>query len=271
MHLRRSLTLVVAALVGCAAVAQQVITPAPTVTTAVPAFEVATIKPSGRTDGSLRLEPTPDGFTGMNISLLNLVGEAYGIFDAQLITGGPPWIDRDKFDLEAKFNAAEIPDAKNLTYRQRGEMLQSLLADRFHLKVHWEKRTFPVYDLVIAKGGPKLRETKPEDVFQGVGGASCLFRGSRRGYIQVQGCRPKDLEDHLRSATGRTVIDKTGITTRSDFELRWTPDNTPADAPESTGQSIFTALQEQLGLKLVPATAPLNILVIDSASRPSEN
>jgi uncharacterized protein (TIGR03435 family) len=82
---------------------------------------------------------------------------------------------------------------------------------------------------------------------------------------------PKDLEDMLRFATGRTVIDKTGITTRYDFELRWTPDNTPADSPEASAPSIFTALQEQLGLKLEPATAPLDILVIDSAERPSEN
>jgi len=270
MHLRKTLPLVVAALLGCAAVAQQATAPAPTAATAVPAFEVATIKPAARTT-SWRLEATPDGYTGMNVSLLNLVGEAYGIFDAKLITGGPPWIDRDKFDLEAKFNAAEIPDAKNLTYRQRADMLQSLLASRFHLKVHRENREFPVYVLVIAKGGPKLEQTKPEDVTQTVGGASCLFRRSGRGHAQLQGCMPKDLEGLLRSATGRTVIDKTGITTRSDFELRWTPDDTPADAPESTGESIFTALQEQLGLKLVPTTAPLSILVIDSASRPSEN
>ncbi len=270
MPLTKSLSLVVAALVGCAALAQQAIAPAPTVATAIPAFEVATIKPTTRTNG-WRLQPTPDGYTGMNVSLLKLVGEAYGIYDAKRITGGPPWIDRDKFDLEAKFDAAEIPDAKNLTFRQRADMLRPLLADRFRLKVHREIREFPVYDLVIAKGGPKLKETKPEDVAQSVGGASCLFSRSRRGYIQVQGCMPKDLEDLVRSETGRTVIDKTGITTRSDFELRWTPDNTPADAPEASGQSIFTALQEQLGLKLVPATAPLSILVIDSATRPSEN
>lgn len=271
MRLRKSLPIIVAALVGYAALAQQAIAPAPTVTTAVPVFEVATIKPTARTDGSWRLQATPDGYTGSDVSLLKLAGEAYGVWDVKLITGGPPWIDRDKFDLEAKFNAAEIPDAMNLPYRQRADMLQALLADRFRLKVHWDTKEFPVYNLVIAKGGLKLKETKPEDVTQGVGGASCLFRRSRRGYIQVQGCMPKDLEDLLRFATGHTVIDKTGITTRSDFELRWTPDDTPADAPEASGQSIFTSLQEQLGLKLVPATAPLSILVIDSASRPSEN
>jgi uncharacterized protein (TIGR03435 family) len=271
MRLRKSLPLLAAALIGSVALAQQTIAPAPTVTAVVPAFEVASIKPAATTAVGWRLEPTPDGFTGRNISLLKLVGEAHGVFDVKLIIGGPPWIDSDKFDLEAKFNAAEIPDAKNLTYRQRADMLQPLLANRFHLKIHRESRAFPIYDLVIAKGGTKLMQTKPEDVYQSVSGASCLIRRSGRGHVQMQGCMPKDLEDLLRFATGRTVIDKTGITTRSDIELHWTPDNTPADAPEASGPAIFTALQEQLGLKLVPATAPLSILVIDSATRPSEN
>jgi uncharacterized protein (TIGR03435 family) len=271
MPTRKFVQLLVAALVGPVAIAQQAIAPAPPAGAKVLTFEVATIKPTARTDGAWRLQPTPDGYTGMDISLLKLVGEAYGIYGVKLITGGPPWIDRDKFDLEAKFNAAEIPDANKLTFRQRADMLQPFLADRFRLKVHRETKEFPVYNLVIAKGGPKLKQTKPEQVTQGVGGASCLFRRSRGGYIQVQDCMPKDLEDQLRFATGRTVIDKTGITTRSDFELRWTPDDTPTDSPEASAPSIFTALQEQLGLKLEPAIAPLNILVIDSAERPSEN
>jgi uncharacterized protein (TIGR03435 family) len=271
MPVRTALLLLIAVLIGPAVLAQQATAPAPPAPAKVVTFEVATIKPSAHPDGAWDLRPTPDGYTGMDISLLKLVGEAYGIYDAKLITGGPSWIDRDKFDLEAKFNAAEIPDATNLTFHQRADMLQPLLADRFHLKVHRETKEFLVYNLVIAKGGFKPQQTKPEDVYQGDTGPSCLFRRSRSGYLQVQGCMPKDLEDQLRFATGRTVIDKTGITTRYNFELRWTPDNTPADSPEAFGSSIFTALQEQLGLKLEPATAPLDILVIDSAERPSAN
>lgn len=235
------------------------------------AFEVATIKPTARTDGSWRLQPTPNGYTGTDVSLLKLIGEAYGIFDPKLLSGGPPWIDRDKFDLEAKFDPTTVTDAKNLTYRQRADMLQALLADRFHLKVHHESKEFPIYNLVIAKGGSKLQQTKPENVHQFVGGQSCLFRRSQGGYIQVEGCMPKDLEDQLRYITGRTVIDKTGLTARYDFELRWTSENTTANSLNDTGPSIFTAVEEQLGLKLKPATAPLDILVIDSAEHPSEN
>ena len=268
MRAGKHLRFLVVALAGCPLLAQQA---PPPPATKVFTFEVATIKPTARTDGAWRLQATPDGYTGMDISLLKLVGEAYGIYDSKLITGGPPWIDRDKFDLEAKFSTAENPEAKDLTYRQRADMLQPLLADRFALKLHKETREFPIYNLVIAKGGPRLQETKPDDVPHGVGGTSCLFRRSRPGYIQVQGCMTKDLEDLLRFATGRTVIDKTALTTRYNFELRWTPDNTPIDATDSSAPSIFTALQEQLGLKLVPATGPLNVLVIDAAGKPSEN
>jgi uncharacterized protein (TIGR03435 family) len=196
---------------------------------------------------------------------LHLVHEAYGLFDAKLISGGPAWIDRDKFDLEAKFDAASAPDAK-LTYRQRADMLQPLLADRFKLKFHHETKQFPVFDLVIAKGGPKLQPSPPEHLtVKGVGGGTCLI--SRGGF---EGCDVDKLIGTLRYASGRTVIDKTGLTGRYDFSLHWSPENTPPDSPNA-GPSVFTAVQEQLGLKLEPATAPLDVLVIDSAEKPSED
>jgi len=249
--------------------AQATAVPPPAVTKPL-TFEVATIKPN-KTAGGWRMQPTPDGYTAMNVSLRHMVQEAYGVYDDKLLSGGPAWIDRDKFDLEAKFDAAAIPGAKNLTYRQRADMLQPLLTDRFHLKVHHESKEFPVYNLVIAKGGLKLQQSKPENIYQGLSGPSCLFRRSRSGYIQVEGCMPKDLEDQLRYATGRTVIDKTGLTTRYDFALRWTPEDTPVDSPNASGPSIFTAVQEQLGLKLEPSTAPLDVLVIDHVEPPTPN
>ncbi len=271
MHFRKGLPLLVAALVGPAALALQANAPGPAGAAKAPGFEVATIKPNPRTDGAWRLQPTPDGYTGLDVSLRELVGEAYGIYDGRLLTGGPPWIDRERFDLEAKFDAAEVPDAKTLSFRQRADMLRALLEARFRLKVHRESKDFPVYHLVLGKSGPKLSETRPEDVYQGVSGANCLFRRSRPGYIQAQGCAPKDLEDLLRGASGRTVLDKTGMAGRYDFELRWAPENAAADSPEASAPSIFTALQEQLGLRLEPASAALSVLVIDAAERPSEN
>jgi uncharacterized protein (TIGR03435 family) len=236
-------------------------------------FEVATIKPHGQ--GALwRLQPTPDGYTASNVSLLKLVGEAYGIFDPKLITGGPRWIDTDKFDLEAKFDTASNPHAKDVTYRQRADMLQPLLADRFHLKVHFATKDFAVYNLVLAKGGAKLQEAKAapsSDQNAPPVGTGCLIQRQRAGITQRRDCPVTSLDDLLRYETGRTVIDKTGLTGLYDFELQWTPDDTRADSPIASGPSIFTALQEQLGLKLEPATAPLSVLVIDSAEHPSAN
>ena len=234
-------------------------------------FEVATIKPHGQGAG-WRLQPTPDGYTASNVSLLKLVGQAYGIFDPKLLTGGPPWIDKDKFDLEAKFDPSEIPNAKDLTYRQRSDMLRAVLADRFHLKGHFETKEFPVFNLVIAKGGPKLQQAKPENIDDNGIGITCHVTRQLSGVTQRRGCTVASLTDLLLYNTGRTVIDKTGLTGHYDFELHWTPeDATPAQALQYSGPSIFTAVQEQLGLKLEPATDPLDILVIDSAEPPTPN
>ncbi|HXE08589.1 MAG TPA: TIGR03435 family protein [Acidobacteriaceae bacterium] len=236
------------------------------------AFEVVTIKPDTNGRG-WALQPTPDGYRGVNISLYKLVQEAYGIFDSKLVLGGPAWIDSEKFDLEAKFDPAAVPSAKDLNYRQRADMLRAVLADRFQLKVHFVKKDFPAYNLVVAEGGPKLTETPPDKVAMTVSGPSCLHKRGGVGLEQLEGCTMGALADSLRYPSGRTVIDKTGLTGRYSFELHWTPDNTPADSPlaDSSAPSIFTAVQEQLGLKLSPSTAPLDVLVIDSASRPSEN
>jgi len=265
---RNLLCLIVASIAIPALVALAQTTPsAPTTAPPKPlSFEVATIKPTARTDGAWKLQPTPDGYTGMDISLFHLVQEAYGVFDKSLLSGGPPWIDRDKFDLEAKFDTAEIPAANKLTYRQRADMLQPLLADRFHLKVHHETKDLPVYNLVVAKDGPKFQQSPPEHrVERGVGGGTCLI--SRKGY---QGCGIEALLLTLRYSSGRTVIDKTGLAGLYDFTLRWAPEDTPADSANA-GPSVFTAVQEQLGLKLEPSIAPIGILVIDSAEKPSEN
>jgi uncharacterized protein (TIGR03435 family) len=254
------------ALLASAALAQQA-APAPTTTKPL-TFEVATIKPTATTD-FWRLLPTPDGYTATNVSLFKLIGEAYGIVDPKLISGGPHWIDRDKFDLEAKFDAASVPGAQNLTHTQRAAMLQPLLADRFHLKLHHETKYLPVFNLVLAKGDPKLQPTPgaPDDMIS----STCQYtRGP--GYAQAARCSMNNLVDALRDITGRTVIDKTSLTGLFNYTLRWAPDNAPAPAASDTpAPDIFTAIQEQLGLKLEPSTAPLDVLVIDSAEKPTPN
>jgi uncharacterized protein (TIGR03435 family) len=233
------------------AFAQQV-PPAPPLT-----FETATIKPYPKNDNTWHLHSTPDGYTGMDVSLLHLVQEAYGIDDPKLVTGGPSWIDKDRFDLEAKFEVTLVPDAKKLTYRQRADMLQPLLAHRFHLKVHHETRTFPVFDLVIAKGGPKLKPSPSEH----------LHNNGLHTLTGVEAGNTGEIAYDVRGPAGRTVIDKTGLTGRYDYDLHYASN----PSPDSDAPSIFTAVEDQLGLKLIPSTAPLDVLVIDSAEKPSPN
>jgi uncharacterized protein (TIGR03435 family) len=266
MPTRKTLLLLAIALAAPVTFAQ-----APPIAATKPlAFAVATIKPSQA--ARWRLQPTPDGYTATGVSLRKLVQEAYGVYDDKLLSGGPAWIDSDKFDLEAKFDATEIPDWKRLAFRQRADMLQPLLAERFKLKVHYEAKPFPVYNLVIAKGGSKLQAARSERRNDRGIGITCYLPQSRSGYTQRQDCTVASLDDLLRYETGRSIVDKTGLTDHYDFELRWTPQSaSPVAADDSYGPSIFTALQEQLGLKLEPATAPLNVLVIDHAEPPSEN
>jgi uncharacterized protein (TIGR03435 family) len=242
--------------------------PQPPVAPATPlTFDVVAIKPHDPTvrPNAWTLQPTADGYTAANVSLLQLVRQAYGIYDPKLITGGPPWIDKDKFDLEAKFDPSEIPNAKDLTFRQRMDMLRPVLADRFHLKVHFETKDFPVYNLVIAKGGPKFQQAPPEHLIKTPGGQIGLLTRTA-----CEGCGLDGLLLNLQSASGRTVIDKTGLTGRYDYPRPlYSNEYTQANSPDAAYPSIFTAVQEQLGLKLEPSTAPLDILVIDSAEMPT--
>ena len=226
-----------------------------------PAFEVASIKPNNKQDGRWRLTATPDGYSAAGVSLLQLIEESYGISVKERISGGPAWLDADKFDLEAKLNPVDIPDERRKLAEVEQVAMRALLAERFDLKVHLGSKIFPVFNLIIAKGGPKLGEvTTGSLVHEG-----CLV--SRKGY---EGCTLAEYAESLRYKSGRIVLDKTGLTGRFDFQAHWTSDAT-TDEAKSSGTSIFTALQEQLGLKLVPSTAPLDILVVDSAEHPSAN
>ena len=230
-------------------------------------FEVSTIKPTPTSVDSWNLNPTGDGYSGNNITLRDLIKEAYGVYDESLVTGGPDWIDKDKFDLKAKFDAAEVKDWQALSYRQHADMLRPLLTERFRLKAHFETRTLPVLALVTIKGGPKFQPATPEESHPLAFGLRCLHTASGR----MEGCTLHNLADSLRETTHRTVVDKTGIDGIYTFHLIW--DSAPnATADErASAPTLFTALQEQLGLKLERSTAPLQVLVIDSAEKPEQN
>jgi bla regulator protein BlaR1 len=260
-----------------------------------PVYEVASIKPDKSGNDMIRMMARPDGFTGTNITLQMLIRNAYGVEDNQ-ISGAPSWLNSEKYDIEAKMDSSVADELRKLDEDQRRlerrRMLQALLADRFKLTLHRETKELPVYSLVIAKNGPKLQEAKADDTypngikgFDGRGTAGMMRMG--RGELTGQGLPMGSLVRLLTQQLGRTVLDKTGLTGKYDFTLKWTPDESEAPmlkgagdgkqgtgstpTPESSGPSVFTALQEQLGLKLESQKGPVEILVIDHAEKPSEN
>lgn len=194
--------------------------------------------------------------------------------------GGPKWLGTERFDIEAKTDSATADQLRTLSRDQRWlqtqAMFQQLLADRFKLSVHWETRELPVYALVVAKNGPNLHEAKESD-----GGTHI---SASTGQFTAQGISMTDmartLTQELSRELGRVVIDKTGIAGRYDVALKWTPETGTASIsngtegaalPPDSGPSIFTAIQEQLGLKLESAKGPVQVLVIDHVEMPSEN
>jgi uncharacterized protein (TIGR03435 family) len=275
-------------------------------------YEVASIKlskPAGANGMFMGMRYTDDGLTAQNLSLMLLIQQAYGV-GKDRITGAPDWLNSERYDIDAKVDGAAVEALKKLSPDElktvRQHMLQALLADRFSLTLHRETKELAVYNLVIAKNGPKLQESKPEDkgktsdgsaasgkqaasggpmsvsggggggggksISVGTGGGASVSFGGRGGLrtMSGRGVTIENLLTTLASATGRPVLDKTGLTGKYDYKLEYAPEDSQPDA-DSTGPSIFTALQEQLGLKLESGKGPVEIIVIDRVERPSGN
>ena len=244
-----------------------------------PSFEVASVKPnnSGSRASSSRSLPG-GGFTATNIPLRLLILQAYRIKGFQL-TGGPDWLDSARFDIAARAPENARPD-------ELLPMLRALLADRFKLVAHKETKDQPVYALVMARSdgrlGPKLKPStldcsiRPELGQQNPCGMNTNTTNTL-GSMKGTGKTLADLAGALGNfIVNRMVVDRTGMAGAYDFELSWTTDNlqsatNPAGANISDAPSIFTAVQEQLGLKLESQRGPVEFLVIDSVERPSEN
>jgi uncharacterized protein (TIGR03435 family) len=222
---------------------------------ATPSFEVASIKRSKAEFGSY-LRYLPGGRLSAMSWIKQLVQLAYDVRDYQ-VAGGPGWLTTDRYEIEAKARDAKGGPAEMKL------MLQSLLADRFRLKFHRESKEFPVYGLVVDKGGPKLTPLKPGE------NSNC-----RRDNSEVCGMRTMaDLADWMTSITGRPVLDQTKIEGTFDvlltfdvYELRG---QTPP--PDYNKPNVFTAIREQLGLRLEPQKTPFPMIVIEDIQRPTEN
>jgi uncharacterized protein (TIGR03435 family) len=259
-------------------------------------FEVASIKPDKYSSRMFKFGwYSPETFTATGATLQILLREAYGVENNQ-ISGAPNWADSKRYDIQAKADKSVAEELGKGSLDQRTvkyqRMLQSLLVDRFKLTLHRETKELPVYELVIAKHGPKLEEAKPGNTYpNGIGGPGSHSGPHvlqiRSGQLVGQALPMADLARLLTRPLGRTVLDKTGLTGDYDFKLQWTPDENQlpmlegteggpqgagsARPPDSTGPSMFTAIQEQLGLKLESKKGPVEVLVIDHVEEPSEN
>ena len=214
-------------------------------------FEVASIKPTDPASGVQSGTASSVGRFEATGTLKTFIWMAYG-FQAFQVSGGPNWLNTDRFDISAKVAQSATPD-------ERKRMLQALLAERFQLASHRETRELPVYALQVGRNGPKLQAAIDEGMSAG--------RGSIKGNMQVS-----DLVRHLSAILGRTVTDQTGLKGIYAVKLAWAPEGLTAEAAaDPAGPSIFTALQEQLGLRLEPSKDQVEIFVIDHAEKPSEN
>jgi len=238
---------------------------------AVPSFDVASIHINNtETDGHHHIisDPAESHFRTVNLSLRDLIQFAYGVPDSQIL-GGPAWLDTILFDIDAKSDAAVDAELHALpteqARHQKQLMVQALLADRFQLKVHLETRQLPIYALVVTKDGPKFKPSKID--------GTTIDTGRTRLHIACSDDTIGILTRELAQMLGRPVLNQTELSGRYDLSLRWTPDDAPVSAPSSADvpPDIFTAIQEQLGLKLESTKGPVPVLVIDSIEKPSPN
>ena len=236
-------------------------------------FDVVSIKRNNSGPGPVMIisPMESDQILVKNASPRLIIGEAYGIPLHDQITGLPAWADSEAYDMTAKVAEPDLAAFRKLLPMQRSPMLQTVLANRFHMVFHFETRTLPAYALGISKGGPKLKEVEPAILPNGrkdPGGID-----STRNQMTATGASMLPLLHFLQRQLGRPVVDRTSLTGNYDFKLNWTPDSgaTAAPADAESGPSLFTAIQEQLGLRLEPVKAPVQILVVDHVERPSDN
>jgi uncharacterized protein (TIGR03435 family) len=247
-------------LFGLHAVAERQRPSSATVPTASPTFQVATIKPS-KPGELLRIQIQGRRFATTGSSVVDVLKYAYGVHASQIVDG-PAWLGTEKFDLLADPDTESRPSSDEMK-----RMVQELVADRFHLSFHRAKRELPVYAIVVGKTDPKLTKSTRDP--NGIPAAAF----SPLGKLSVGNATMTDLATFMqRYVTDRPVVDKTGIPGKYDLNLVWTPDDkaTSTDDPNAP-PGLFTAIQEQLGLKLEAVKAQVDVLVVDHVEQPSEN
>jgi bla regulator protein BlaR1 len=259
-------------------------------------FEVATVKPSNREGQSPRsLMMMPGKFSAQNFPLRDLIMFAYNAKSTSQISGYPDWVASNQYDINAKEDESTAAALDKLPREERSQqvrlMVQSLLEERFHLKVSRKMKEIPVYALVVAKGGPNLKEAagpppSNSDSMPGVLRRMGIFmKGS--GELEGNSASLDFLADGVLSRMpeigDRVVVNKTGLTGNYDFKLKWTPETVAvppggagdgvvgAQPADNSAPGLFTALQEQLGLKLESEKGSVETLIVDSIDKPTPN
>jgi uncharacterized protein (TIGR03435 family) len=225
----------------------------------------------------------PDGFKLDGETLRGMIANAYNLQGnvKGMVQGGPAWIASDAFDVQIKADAATTARWSKLSQQpvdeERRALLRELLAERFHLKLHHEFREMSAFVLTLAKDGSKLQSPVAEKSLQATTPQSrinFLGWGHWQGHFTLMSNLTRSLGS-LPEMGDRPIVDKTGLTGQYDFTLRWTPvEPDPGAAATDAGPqgpSLFSALEQQLGLKLTPTKAQIEVVVIDSVEKPSEN
>ena len=238
-------------------------------------FEVASIHEADALSRGTSINLGSDQFTAKGVSAFRLLLSAFDLHEFQIAPGLPDWARSTRYQITAKIEPPEpqykaLSDADRDALQQRMQQrMRTLMADRFALKCHIEMKEQTVYQLVVAKGGVKMTETKPDAPRRG------SFSSSGNGvkmHAVGTGLTTARIAFLASNEVNRIVIDKTGLTSLYDFQVDWVHD-IQAASPENMpdGPSLFTAIEEQLGLKLVPAKAPVPVLIVDHIERPTEN
>lgn len=263
-HIRfAGLVLVLAALLSPAMHSQAPAAAPPTAQAApTPQYEyaVATVKPDKSEGVQSYWRNTIDGFSAITPPI-GFIMSAYDVHTPDQIVGLPAWAGSEAFAIEAKMDGDTVAALAKLQpqeqWQQRQKMLQALLADRFALKVHRTTKELPIYVLTVVDAG-KLKKSVSE-----TGGSSTYS-----GKFTARGISIDSLAMNLSNTVGRTVVNQTGLAGTYDLTLEWAPEGADASDPRP---SIFTALEEQMGLKLKPARGPVDAIVVDAIKRPSQN
>ena len=228
---------------------------------AQPVFEVASIKPAGPNEKRDGFDVKGRHVLMENIPVTTMLIFAYSISPKQIV-GAPDWVKSQHWDVDG------VPDVEGTpNVAQEQGMIQGLLTDRFGLKVHHESRELTGYTLTVAKGGPKIAKSQGDP--NGLPRQDSHMNAGQRD-IKFTNNTMREFALAMQFYISEPVVDRTGLTGRWDFELKWTSDETRAPQ-ENAAPGVFTAVQEQLGLKLEAGNTPTDVLVIDSVERPGAN